>query len=124
MAGFGLRNRGTRIASFALRFKVGGLFETNRLSINRAARAKSGSAADDANNDGNLLFVDYSATGLIGDTSDFTAKHFLANYLDDIAPLVGPGGGGLNAAPEPTSFTLLSLGLASVAGFGWLRRKT
>jgi hypothetical protein len=77
-----------------------------------------------ANNDGNLLFVDYSATGLIGDTSDFTAKHFLASYLDDIAPLVGPGGGGLNAAPEPASFTLLTLGLAGMAGYGWLRRKT
>ena len=77
-----------------------------------------------ANNDGNLLFVDYSATGLIGDTSDFSAKHFLASYLDDIAPLVGPGGGGLNVAPEPASFTLLSLGLVGMAGYGWRRRKT
>jgi dipeptidyl aminopeptidase/acylaminoacyl peptidase len=76
-----------------------------------------------ANNDGNMLFVDYSASGLIGASSNFTAKHFLATYLDDVAPLVGPGGGGLGT-PEPSSFALLSFGLAAMTGYGWRRRKT
>lgn len=67
---------------------------------------------------GNLLFVDYSKSGLIGDPSNFTQIHFLDNYLDDIAPLVGPGGGGL-AVPEPASFVLLSLSLAGLAVYGW-----
>ena len=74
------------------------------------------------NNDGNLLFVDYSSSGLIGDSSDFTSKHFLADSLDDIAPLVGPGGGGLAATPEPSSLTLMSLGLAALGGYRWRRR--
>jgi uncharacterized membrane protein len=38
-------------------------------------------------NDGNLVFVDYSATGLVGDPRDFVATPFFAAHLDDVAPL-------------------------------------
>jgi hypothetical protein len=44
-----------------------------------------------ADNRGQLLFVDYSKTGLIGDPSDFVATPFVANYFDDVAPLAGLG---------------------------------
>jgi uncharacterized repeat protein (TIGR01451 family) len=48
-----------------------------------------------ADNGGHLLVVDYSATGLIGDPRNFVASPFLANALDDVAPLSGLGGAGI-----------------------------
>jgi uncharacterized membrane protein len=44
-----------------------------------------------ADNGGHLIFVDYSATGLIGDPRDFVSTPFLAATLDDLAPLSGLG---------------------------------
>ena len=44
-----------------------------------------------ARNDGTLLFVDYAASGRIGDPSNVTATVFVDTHLDDIAPLSGPG---------------------------------
>ncbi len=44
-----------------------------------------------ARNDGYLLFVDYAASGRIGDPSNVMATVFLDSHLDDIAPLSGPG---------------------------------
>jgi len=44
-----------------------------------------------ASNNGHLFFVDYSASGLIGDVSNFVDCPFLASNLDDVAPLVGEG---------------------------------
>lgn len=76
-----------------------------------------------ANNDGNLLFIDYSQTGLVGSLDDFTAKRFLATSLDDVAPLIGPGSPG-PAVPEPTTLALFGLGTSMVAGWHWRRKTT
>jgi DNA-binding beta-propeller fold protein YncE len=72
-----------------------------------------------ANNDGHLAFVDYSATGLIGDGSDFTNVTFLHASLDDIAPLVGPGS---NPVPEPLSVAMSIAGLTGLGGY--VRRRS
>lgn len=56
-----------------------------------------------ANNDGNLTFIDYKDTGLLA-THNFMSTLFLDTFLDDIAPLAGPG------APEPASLMMLALG--------------
>ncbi|GEM_PF-1268988 len=40
---------------------------------------------------GEVLFMDYSATKKIGDKSNFTAHPFVANKIDDVAPLSGLG---------------------------------
>ena len=44
-----------------------------------------------ASNTGDLTFVDYSASGLVNDVSNFVSTQFLATSLDDVAPLVGEG---------------------------------
>jgi hypothetical protein len=44
-----------------------------------------------ASNSGHLVFVDYSATGKVGDPKNFKKTQYLADYLDDVAPLAGPG---------------------------------
>lgn len=45
-----------------------------------------------ASNTGHLAFVDYSASGKIGDGSNFVDVKFIEFYLDDVAPLIGFGG--------------------------------
>jgi autotransporter-associated beta strand protein len=84
-----------------------------------------------ADNGGDLAFVDYSKTGLVGDPSDFTSVQFLDSTLDDVAPLSGlgaPGGGGatsgvgleVGAPGAPAQDTIASLtlngGLVTIAG--------
>jgi hypothetical protein len=44
-----------------------------------------------ADNNGNLIFLDYSATHLVGDPRNFVGVPFLASNLDDFAPLSGLG---------------------------------
>lgn len=63
-----------------------------------------------ASNFGNLLFMDYGASGKVGDVTNFSAKTFLAAALDDIAPLSGAG----SQVPEPETLFLLPLGLVGL----------
>jgi hypothetical protein len=73
-----------------------------------------------ADNGGKLVFVDYSTTGLIGAGANFRAAPFLDTFLDDVAPLVGPGSIP-GAVPEPLSIVLWS-GM-SVLGLAWQVRR-
>ena len=70
-----------------------------------------------ASNDGNLAFVDYSAVlgGSIGGPGNFVTLQFLADTLDDIAPLSGPGSQG--NVPEPSTMLLIGSGLLGLWGF-------
>jgi hypothetical protein len=69
-----------------------------------------------ASNSGYLEFADYAATGNIG-SATFVTEPYLANTLDDIAPLSGQG------APTPEPGTLLLLGTSAAGVAGMLRRK-
>jgi uncharacterized repeat protein (TIGR01451 family) len=44
-----------------------------------------------ASNFGDLVFIDYAASGLVGDEGNFVSNQFLAECLDDVAPLSGLG---------------------------------
>jgi uncharacterized repeat protein (TIGR01451 family) len=82
-----------------------------------------------ADNSGHLVFIDYSATGLIGDPRDFVATPFLATNLDDLAPLNDLGSPGTpirvshllpasGYTVDPASVSP-SGGLLSVSGVNW-----
>ena len=49
-----------------------------------------------ADNSGKLLFIDYSKTGLIGNSRDVVSVQNLAYHLDDVAPLSSLGAYGIN----------------------------
>jgi len=56
-----------------------------------------------ASNNGDLVFVDYSASSLVGDGGNFIDVQFLDSALDDVAPLVGAGSSNNNPVPEPVT---------------------
>lgn len=68
-----------------------------------------------ANNDGNLVFMDYSGSGLVGSGTNFVSNQFLAGALDDVAPLAGPGSN--PQVPEPGTLLLVGSGIIGLAGF-------
>ena len=63
-----------------------------------------------ASNNGNVVFVDYSNTGLVGSSLNFVHNQFFRAALDDFAPLIGPGGTEL---PEPQTLVLVVIALLS-----------
>ncbi|MDA8383358.1 MAG: PEP-CTERM sorting domain-containing protein [Betaproteobacteria bacterium] len=74
-----------------------------------------------ADNNGNLLYINYSTTKLIGSPSNFVSNTFYMPQLDDFAPLVGAGGTNNNTTvPEPATLALMGLGFA---GLSWARRR-
>ena len=74
-------------------------------------------ATSSLRNNGDLFFVDYTGTGLVGAGSNFLASPFLINNLDDVAPLVGPG-----SILEPDTYAMVLVGLGGL-GFVARRRK-
>ncbi|MDX2224442.1 MAG: PEP-CTERM sorting domain-containing protein [Rhodospirillaceae bacterium] len=69
-----------------------------------------------ASNNGQLVFIDYSATGLVASASNFRAAPFLIDTLDDVAPLVGSGSTNTDI-PAPAALLLLGLGLLGLGAF-------
>lgn len=69
---------------------------------------------------GEITFIDYSATGDI--TSSANVVRIISGFggIDDLAPLVGPGS---QAVPEPSAVALLATGGLSLFGFCWRRRR-
>jgi hypothetical protein len=67
-----------------------------------------------ASNEGHLFFMDYSSDGLISN-AHFHATPFLANFLDDIAPLSG-----LGSQEPPAGVPLPGVAVAGLALLGGL----
>src|SRR5262249_23931642 len=66
-----------------------------------------------ASNTGDLVFIDVSASG--GDlnaASTFVHQESLDSFLDDVAPLTGPGSG--PAVPEASKFLLSAIGIVGL----------
>jgi hypothetical protein len=72
--------------------------------------------AADAN--GNMIFVDYAASGLVGSPSFSTSVGGFAN-IDDLAPLSGLG----SAVPEPASFIMATTSAVLGLGYWWSRSR-
>jgi hypothetical protein len=75
-----------------------------------------------ADNNGQLFFLDYSSASLINHPSTYVDGDFLAEFLDDIAPLVGPGS--QDIVPEATSVAIWSILGAVGLAFSFSRRRS
>jgi len=64
-----------------------------------------------ASNTGDLVFIDFSASGLITGAGSFSTSTFLDSNLDDIAPLSGSGS---TTVPLPSTIALLLIALAGI----------
>lgn len=64
-----------------------------------------------ASNRGQMFFMDYSTTHDVGNANNFFSDNFYQSNLDDVAPLIGAGGTGTTAVPEPGTMALLGVGL-------------
>lgn len=75
-----------------------------------------------ASNNGQLFFMDYGTTGLVGSANNFISDNFYQSNLDDVAPLIGSGGTGTGTStvPEPATIALIGIGLI---GIGISKRK-
>jgi hypothetical protein len=81
-------------------------------------------------NNGKLLFVDFSSSGLIGQEGNFVSAPFLETSLDDVAPLVGPGSSDFEPptpppapVPLPNAAAMAIAGLSAAAAVGGMRRR-
>jgi hypothetical protein len=72
-----------------------------------------------ASNSGDITFVDYSGTGNLS-TASYSNTQFLANFLDDVAPLSGAGS---QAIPEPGTLVLIGAALVGLGVGGRKARK-
>jgi len=64
-----------------------------------------------ADGNGTVLFVDYFATKKIGDTTNYVAQPYVADNMDDVAPLSGLGANP-NPKPDPVPDTLIAVSKA------------
>lgn len=83
-----------------------------------------------AANNGNLTFVDYNTSKLVGDAGNFHDTKFLASFLDDVSPLSGPGapptqgpGPGPTPVPLPEAVWMGLIVLGAMGASGGLRKR-
>ncbi|WP_160171501.1 PEP-CTERM sorting domain-containing protein [Ferrovum myxofaciens] len=83
-------------------------------------------ASSGGSNGGQLFFMDYANTGLVGANGNFMASPHLANDLYGIAlaSQTLPPNGGPSAVPEPSTVLLFLTGLAGIGLFGFTQRRS
>lgn len=75
-----------------------------------------------ANNDGNMEFIDFAATGRLN-TATFSQYTFLHTQLDDVAPVSGPGSTNPPTTPETLGFATTALVLGGICFLARYRKQ-